>query len=104
MRDYGQPPPIQLASVAPSLAGCLTGNTILCGCQQPAFFIICDPVYKSRKQPGLVVAVAVVVAVFVGVWGERSPIPIYNNSRSTALAAVMLIITIIITIIMIIII
>ena len=47
--------------------------------------------YKSRKQPGLVDAVAVVVAVFVGVWGKRSPNPIYVNSRSTALAAVMLI-------------
>ena len=44
----------------------------------------------------VVVAVAVVVAVLVGVWGKRSPNSIYINSRSTALAAVML--TIIITI------
>ena len=44
----------------------------------------------------VVVAVAVVVAVFVGVWGKRSPNSIYINSRSTALAAVMLIIIIII--------
>ena len=38
------------------------------------------------------VAVAVVVAVFCGVWGKRSPNSIYINSRSTALAAVMLVI------------
>ena len=38
----------------------------------------------------VVVAVAVVVAVLVGVWGKRSPNSVYINSRSTALAAVML--------------
>ena len=46
-----QPPPIQLASVAPSLAGRLTGNRILCCCQQPALLSICNPVHKSRKHP-----------------------------------------------------
>ena len=50
----------------------------------------------------VVVAVAVVVAVFVGVWGKRSPNSIYINSRSTALAAIMLIILTIIIIMMII--